>query len=230
MKALLVGLLMAAPLLVMVAPVGAQHDYLTSDEIDKIREAQEPNLRLKLYAQFARERVDVVKSMLGKEKAGRSAVIHDTLDEYCKILDAIDSVADDALSRKLDVKLGLAAVANEEQEMLPYLQKVQESQPRDLERYDFLLKQAIDATSDSLDSAKEDLGVRAAEVQAREAKEKKERLDSMSPVEREGQAADEKKAEEQKAAEDSKKKKAPTLYRPGEKKSTQPPSGGKGGQ
>jgi hypothetical protein len=221
MRALLVCLLIAAPL-------AAQRDFLTGDEVDKIRDAQEPNLRLKLYSQFARERVDLVKSLLNKDKTGRSALIHDTLDEYCKILDAIDTVADDALARKLDVKAGLDAIASEEKEMLPYLQKVQDSHPRDLERYDFLLKQAIDATTDSLDAAKEDLGQRTQEVEAREQKEKQERLDAMNPVEREGKVADDKKAAEKKAVEEEKQKKAPTLYRPGEKKSTA--SGGGGAQ
>jgi hypothetical protein len=222
MRPLLVFLLIAAPLI-------AQREFLTNDEVDKIREAQEPNLRLKLYADFARERVDLVKSLLSKDKTGRSALIHDTLNEYCKILDAIDSVADDALARKLEVKAGLDAVASAEKQMLPYLQKVQDSNPRDLERYDFLLKQAIEATTDSLDAAQEDLGKRTQEVEAREQKEKQERLDAMSPVEREGKVAEEKKAEEQKAVEESQQKKAPTLYRPGEKKSTAPPPGGGGG-
>ncbi len=217
MRALLVCLLMAAPL-------AAQHDFLTSDEVDKIRDAQEPNLRLKLYSQFAQERVDLVKNLLSKEKTGRSALIHDTLDEYCKILDAIDTVADDALTRKLEVKLGLDAVAAVEKQMLPYLQKVQDSHPRDLERYDFLLKQAIDATTDSLEAAKEDLGKRTEEVVAREQKEKQERLDAMSPVERESKEAEDKQAAQKKAADESQQqqKKPPTLYRPGEKKSTQP--------
>ena len=219
MKALLICLLIAAPL-------AAQHDFLTADEIEKVRDAQEPNLRLKLYAQFAQERIDLIKHLMDKDKAGRSALIHDTLDEYCKILDAIDTVADDALSRKLDVKAGLDIVASGEKQMLPYLQKVQDSHPRDMERYDFLLKQAIDATTDSLDAAQEDLGKRTKDVVAREEKEKQERLDAMSPVEREGQAAQEKQAAEKKAEQESQQKKAPTLYRPGEKKSTQPPGGG----
>jgi hypothetical protein len=211
--------------LLLVAPLAAQRDFLTNDEVEKIREAQEPNLRLKLYSDFARERVDLVKSLLSKDKTGRSALIHDTLDEYCKILDAIDTVADDALSRKVDVKAGLGAVASVEKQMLPLLQKFQDSHPRDLERYDFLLKQAIDATTDSLDAAQEDLGQRTSEVEARDQKEKQERLNSMSPVEREGKQAEEKKAEEKKAEEESKQKKAPTLYRPGEKKSTAPGGG-----
>jgi len=219
MRALLVCLLLAAPL-------AAQRDFLTADEVEQIRDAQEPNLRLKLYSNFARERVNLIKGLLSKDKSGRSALIHDTLDEYCKILDALDTVADDALSRKADVKLGLDAVAAVEKEMLPLLQKFQDSHPRDLERYDFVLKQAIDSTTDSLEAAQEDLGKRTSEVEAREQKEKQERLDSMSPVEREGKQADEKKAEQKKADEEDKQKKAPTLYRPGEKKSTAQGGGG----
>ena len=221
MRAFLVCLLIAAPL-------AAQHDFLTADEVEKVRDAQEPNLRLKLYSQFAQERIDLMKHLLDKDKAGRSALIHDTLDEYCKILDAIDTVADDALTRKVDVKAGLDLVASQEKQMLPYLQKVADSHPRDMERYDFLLKQAIDATTDSLDAAQEDLGKRTQDVEAREEREKKERRDAMSPTEREGEAAQDKQAAEQKAVEESKQKKAPTLYRPGEKKSTAAVGGGGG--
>jgi hypothetical protein len=221
MRAFLVCLLIAAPL-------AAQHDFLSADEVEKVRDAQEPNLRLKLYSQFAQERIDLMKHLLDKDKAGRSALIHDTLDEYCKILDAIDTVADDALTRKVDVKAGLDLIALQEKQMLPYLQKVADSHPRDMERYDFLLKQAIDATTDSLDAAQEDLGKRTQDVEAREEREKKERRDAMSPTEREGEAAQDKQAAEQKAVEESKQKKAPTLYRPGEKKSTAAVGGGGG--
>jgi hypothetical protein len=221
MRALLVCLLLAAPL-------AAQRDFLTADEVEKVRDAQEPNLRLKLYSQFAQERIDLVKHLLDKDKAGRSALIHDVLDEYCKILDAIDTVADDALTRKLDVKAGLDAVASQEKQMLPYLQKVADNHPRDMERYDFLLKQAIDATTDSLEAAQEDLGKRTEDVEAREQREKQERRDAMSPVEREGEAAQDKQAAEKKAVEETKQKKAPTLYRPGEKKSTAAAGGGGG--
>ncbi|MGA3016564.1 MAG: hypothetical protein ABSF62_05550 [Bryobacteraceae bacterium] len=213
MKLLMVCLMLAAP----AAP---QRDFLNSGEVEQIREAQEPNLRLKLYADFSKARIDLVKNLLGKDKPGRSVTIHDVLEEYCRILDAIDTVADDAIARHLDVQAGLGAVAAIEKDMLPLLQKFQDSQPKDLDRYDFVLQQAIETTTDSLDAAQEDLGKRTEEVKSRVDQEKRERMESMSPVEREAKQAADQKAGEKQAADEQKQKKAPTLYRPGEKKDT----------
>lgn len=210
MKPLICCLLLAAPLICQ-----QRRDFLTADEIDQIREAQEPNARVALYARFAKQRADMVKSLSAKDKAGRSILIHDALDDYSKILDAIDDVADEALTKKVDMKLGLNAVAAAEKESLPILEKLRDSQPKDLDRYEFALQQAIEATSDSMQAALEDLGKRTADVEAREARQKKEAEENMSPSEREA-----KHAEAQKAADEQNKKdqrKAPTLLRPGEK-------------
>jgi hypothetical protein len=204
MKALLICALLAAPLAAQ-----QQRDYLTVDESDQIREAQDPNERLALYIHFARQRLSQVDHWLAKEKPGRSILIHDALDDYSNIIDAIDTVADDALQRRVDIKVGLAAVATAESEMLLGLQKIQDSQPKDMSRYDFVLRQSLDGTNDSLDLARQDPTVRAAAVATKQAKEKKEREAEMTPTERDAKKADEAKAEKE-------KKKAPTLLRPGE--------------
>jgi hypothetical protein len=117
----------------------------------------------------------------------------------------------------------LAAVATVEKEMLPILKRIQESHPKDIDRYDFALSQAIETTSDSLDLALEDLGKRGKEVEAREAKEREAVQAQISPVEREGKEAEaaKKKAAEEKADDGTAKRKPPTLYRPGEKKPDQ---------
>ena len=204
-------------LFVMAAsPLAAQRDFLTADEVAQIREAQEPNDRLKLYAQFARQRVDLVKSLLGKEKSGRSALIHDALEQYEKIIDAIDAVADDSLARKADIKVGLGAVAKEEKEMLPILQHAQDSQPKDLGRYEFALKQAIETTSDSLSLSEEDINARSKDVDAKNAKEKQELEGMMQPKDLEEKKAAEKKAAADANTDGTPKRKPPTLKRKGE--------------
>jgi len=222
MRTLLCGVLLAAA----YSPLYAQdRDFLTADETDQIKEAQEPNLRLSLYAKFARQRVDLVKSLLAKDRPGRSLMIHDTLDDYSKIIDAIDMVADDAIQRKLDVKQGLGQVAAAEKETLPVLQKIHDNPPKDADRYEFALKTAIDTTADSLDGAQEDLGLRTKAVAAKAEKEKKAQRDAMSPTEREAKEAEDKKI----AAEEEKQKKAPTLLRKGETLPDGIPGGRPGG-
>src|SRR5262245_26096029 len=107
---------------------GQTRDFLTADEVDQVRLAQEPNVRLKLYVGFAKERVALIEQLVAKEKAGRSAHIHDTLDDYAKIIEAIDTVSDDALRKGADITEGMAMVADAERSFATRLHKVAESE------------------------------------------------------------------------------------------------------
>lgn len=206
MRTWLVGIGVA---LAALTPAFAQRDFLTADETDQVRLARDPNLRMKLYIRFATQRLDLAKNALAKPKAGRSILVHDALEDYDQIIDAIDTVADDALQHRIDISEGLASVTKSEKEMLGVLGKIQESQPSDLARYDFVLKQAIETTRDSIELSQQDMASRAIAIDNKNEQEKKERDAALQPKERETKQAAEKKDAEQ-------KRKAPTLRRKGE--------------
>jgi hypothetical protein len=192
-----------------VLTFGQDRDFLTADEADQIREAQDPNLRLTLYVKFAQTRVELLKQLLAKEKPGRSALIHNTLEDYTRIIEAIDTVADDALKRKVDITEGMKLVAPAEKEMLEALQKLDEDPAKDYSRYEFAMQQAIETTQDSFELSQEDLKQRTVEVLERDLKQKAER-EALMPVDE----VKEKKAAQKKA--DETKRKVPTLRRKGE--------------
>lgn len=202
-----------ALLVAATAASAQQRDFLTADEVDQLRITQEPSERLALYTKFAQLRIDQIEQIFAKNAPGRSAFLHDLLDDYTKIIDAIDTVADDALKRKRDIAAGMKVVSDAEKEMLAKLQKISDSDPKDISRYEFSLKQAIETTGDSLELAQEDLNARGAELAQREAEAKKIRESMMQPKDLE-----EKKVAEKKVADTQKKqKKAPSLKRKEEK-------------
>ncbi len=194
---------------VAIAPALAQRDFLTADEIDQVRLARDPNLRMKLYVQLAKQRLDMATSVLAKPKAGRAALVHDALEEYDQIIDAIDTVADDALQHRIDISEALASVTKSEKEMLGILGKIESSEPPDLARFSFQLKQAIETTRDSIELSQLDMASRAIAIDAKNAEDKKERDSMLAPKDQEAKQAAEKKTAEQ-------KRKVPTLRRKGE--------------
>lgn len=199
-------------LLALALPVVAQNqrDFLTADEVDQLRVAQEPNLRLQLYTKFAMLRMDEIEQMVANPKAGRATFIHDLLEDYERIVEAMDTVADDALRRKVTIDQGVGVAASAEKDFLARLEKIRDSKPKDFARYEFALREAINSTEDSLEASRQDLGQRASEVAAKEKKLKDERTATMTPKE----AAERK--EEEKKVDPTPKRRVPTLRRPGE--------------
>jgi hypothetical protein len=187
-------------------------DFLTPDEVEQIRDVQEPNQRLMLYVRFATMRMDLIQNYLAKEKPGRSIFIHNTLEDYSHIIEAIDTVSDDALRRRKEIDKGLLAVLDAEKEFLDKLNKIEDANPKDIDRYKFVLTEAIDTTNDSRETNMADSKKRAGELAKTDEKEKKER-DAMMPSKE--VKARKKDAEDQNP--DEQKKKIPSLYRPGEK-------------
>ena len=205
---------LCAMILIVGAPAAAQldRDFLTEDEVDQIREVQEPNERLVLYLKFARLRLELVKQTMAVEKAGRSKLIHKNLEDYTKVIEAMDSVIDDALARKIYVSKGVAAAADQEKAFLATLQELSAKPAKDRYLFEYALKDALETTQDSLEESQHDLRSRAQRVTEEDRREKKKIESLTTPAEQE------RRKEGTKQAEDKAKKtpKAPTLRRKGE--------------
>ena len=203
---------LAALLICLAAPLclPQDRDFLTPNEIAQIREAQDPNDRLVLYVKFASQRLDLVQQYLAKDKPGRSLFIHNYLEDYNHIIEAMDAVSDDALLHHKDIDQGAIAALNAEHDFLEKLNKIQNSEPKDLDRYKFLLSEAIDTTTDSQEAGKQDTSKRAGELAAAKDKEQKDREALMPKKEVSSRKKDA-------AAQEEPKRKIPSLLKPGEK-------------
>ena len=158
-----------------------QRDFLTDLEIDEIRLVQEPAERIAKYLEFAALRVELVRQLMEKEEDGRGAKVHRNLDEYRRIVEAIDMVVDDALLRDLDNSLAVEPLMVKEEEFLTQLELIEDKGPDDLWRYQFVLMDAIEITIDSIDLADEGLDERKRALLEANDAERAAREDSMAP-------------------------------------------------
>ena len=165
------------PAIVLCVLATAQRrEFLTDGEIEAVREAQDPNERLKLYTNFAQQRLELAEKALAGSEADRAQQIHTALSEYNRILEAIDANVDQALTHRDLMRKGLEYALKNEPDFLKLLESFQARNPKDLDEYRFALSQAIENTKDGIDGLREALQKqpkgRQQEREAREAKNK----------------------------------------------------------
>lgn len=202
-------------LVILCTPLLAQKDFLNTDEADQLREVQDPDLRLQLYLRFAQQRVDQLDQLMAKPKTGRSGMIHDLLEQYALIIEAIDTYIDNAIKRQKPITT-MTQVAKTEREMLAQLEKFGEMNAPDKSRFQFALEQAIDTTRDSAEMSEQDLKTRTRDVETREVDLRKEREALVTPERKDELKKEQAKIEAEKTGVPVGKKK-PTLYRKDEK-------------
>ncbi len=211
MKALLLIPILALPLAAQEY-LGVK-DFLTQHEVEVVREAQDPNDRIAAYMHFASLRLELVDQLLAKEQAGRGAKIHDNLEQYGRIIEAIDMVVDDALLRDLDVAETIATLVETEEAFFKRLETIEERAGDDLWRYEFVLEDALELTTDSLELSAADLGDRKREIIDSDEAEKAARERTMSDARRKDV---EKVKDAQEQTEEKFESKRPSLLKAGE--------------
>lgn len=154
------ALLVAANLLAQTQ----RRDPLNEKEVDQLREArQEPDTRLKLYAKFAKERMDLIEQMRSDPRLvdQRGPQIHDLLQDLGNIVGEMDDNVDMYNEGKWDIRKPLKVVIDTDTEIQQKLKQMKDAAASDpaaaqeLSRnYQFALQDTTEAVGDSLDSAR----------------------------------------------------------------------------
>jgi hypothetical protein len=158
----------AALCLVNVAIPGAaraaqQKDYLSAEEADKIRDAYTPAERIKLFVEFADDRLKKFDYELNRKPADRrrSEILNALLNAYAGCVDDAADQIDSARERQMDIREALKQMKAKDQEFLEQLEKYDKG-GTDSESYKDTLEDAIDGTKDALsdidEAQKQDAG------------------------------------------------------------------------
>ncbi len=145
---LFLGILFSAPALAQ----RNQHDPLTENEIEQIREAGvDPDLRISLYTKFLNQRADALKSLGPRaQTAAWTRQMDSNLEDFANLMDELGSNLDQYGDRKADMRKSLKQLSED----CPRWQTILEALPNQT-AFDISREDAIDSSKDLIDQAKE---------------------------------------------------------------------------
>jgi DNA repair exonuclease SbcCD ATPase subunit len=152
---LIVGLPAAGSLAARAPVPQDKKDYLMESEADKIRDANNPSERMKLYVGFADDRLKKFQYELTRSTAERrrGEVLNGLMNAYSGCMDdAADQIAD-AKEKQLDIHASLKLLESKGKEFLEILQKLDQGNGPDYDTYKDTLEDAILATKDAVADA-----------------------------------------------------------------------------
>jgi len=152
---LFLALLMPLAALAITA-LAQKPDFLSDEEEDKIREAQEPSERIELYLTLAQSRLDRIEGFRSKPmdpQYDNGAYIDHLLDEYISLTDEMKNWIQDQYDRRGDMRRGLRKVLEIGPKQLHDLGRIQASPDAYAADYAKSLADAKDDLTDALDGA-----------------------------------------------------------------------------
>jgi len=151
--ALTLAILMLASLGVAHPPVPLPQDkdYLSDSESDKIRDADTPALRIKLYISFAEDRLKKFEYEVHRTvpERRRAEILNGLLNGYSGCVDDAADQIDVAQEKQMDIRNALQMMRAKNEEFLETLKKYDRDGP-ELDTYRETLEDAIDGTKDAL--------------------------------------------------------------------------------
>jgi hypothetical protein len=130
-----------------------QKDYLSNAEADKIRDAETPNERIKLFILFADDRIKKFQYELEHpSQNNHEQMLNYLLNAYIGCVDDAADLVQLGIEKQQNVRAGVDLMAQKTKEYLEVLNKVK-SDAKEIEIYKENLDDAIEGTQDALNDA-----------------------------------------------------------------------------
>ena len=131
-------------------------DFLTEEEADQLRDAQDPSQRIEKYLAFSQvrlERFDDYRNRPLNPDYDVPGYLETQLDQYIRITDTLKEWIEDQFDRHNDMRAGLKRVLEMGPHQLEQLRHIEQSSDPYAAGYRKSLSDAIDDFTDALDGA-----------------------------------------------------------------------------
>jgi len=151
-------ILAAAPATTAVAQ---KPDYVSDEEEEKLRDAQDPSGRIEVYLDLTQNRLDRIASFRSKPmdpQYDNGAYIDHLLDDYISLTDDLKNWIQDQYDHRGDMRKGLKKALEVGPKQLQDLRRIQDAPDAYAADYAKSLHDARDDFTDALDGATKALG------------------------------------------------------------------------
>jgi hypothetical protein len=143
--------------LASVPPARAQKkDYLTDAEAEKIRDAESPSERIKLFLSFAADRIQKLQYEFAhpEDSVHRSDRLNRLINDYTGCVDDAAELVDLGVEKQENIRDGIREMQKRAPEFLAYMKQLSAKGP-DRMTYKDNLDDAVEATRDAIQGAKD---------------------------------------------------------------------------
>jgi hypothetical protein len=130
-----------------------EKDYLTNIEADKIRDAETPNERIKLFIMFADDRIKKFQYELEHpSQTNHEQQLNYLMNSYIGCVDDAADLVQLGIEKQQNVRAGVDLMAEKAKEYLEILNKIK-ADGKEIDVYKENLDDAIEGTKDALNDA-----------------------------------------------------------------------------
>jgi len=148
-------ILVLAGILPVAAQQAAPPDYLTDEEVQKVRDTQEPDKRVLLFLEFAALRLAKFEQALAAKPAVHVDDLTEMIDHFVNAIDDATSNLEIALDRGgVDLSKARKEMEKQVAAFLERLEKINAAKDKRLEEFQFTWDDSLEAAREFLEVAK----------------------------------------------------------------------------